>query len=303
MTLGARPSEGEGIVAGDVVNTAARLQTSAPPGGIVVGGATYRATTEVIDYEELELIRLKGKADPVAAWLVMGPRARFGTDLVRPATRFVGREDDIAVLQQAYRRTLRERAVQLMTVAGEPGVGKTRLVTEFGRWVDDQPEVVFWRQGRCLPYGDGVTFWAFGEIVKAHAGILESDGLDRVRQKLASVVDALDDDPRDRGWLLAALGSLAGIESDRALERDELFSAWRKFLEGVATRHPLVLVFEDLHWADDGLLAFLEELLDRSSGVPLLVICTARAGALRAPSQLGRRQAKLINGRPFAPFR
>ncbi|HWO69199.1 MAG TPA: adenylate/guanylate cyclase domain-containing protein, partial [Actinomycetota bacterium] len=276
VTLGARPEAGEGIVAGDVVNTAARLQAAAPVGAIVVGEGTYRATREAIDFQALEPIRLKGKAEPVPAWRVLGARSRFGTDLEQPRTPFVGRDDDLAVLQQAYRRAVRERSLQLVTVTGEPGVGKTRLVTELRRWVDDRPEIVSWRQGRCLPYGEGVAFWAIGEIVKAQAGILESDGPEAARRKLGEAVEAVVEDPRDRGWLLGALGPLVGLGGDQGLDRGESFGAWRTFLEAVAQARPLVLVIEDLHWADEGLLGFLEETLDRTTDVPLLVLCTAR---------------------------
>ncbi len=234
VTLGARAEAGEGIVAGDVVNTAARLQTAAPVGAIVVGEGTYRATQEAIDFRALEPIRLKGKAEPVPAWLVLGARSRFGIDLEQPRTPFVGREDDLALLQQAYRRALRERSLQLVTVAGEPGVGKTRLVTELRRWVDDRSELVSWRQGRCLPYGEGVTFWAIGEVVKAQAGILESDDPEAARRKLGEAVEAVVEDPRDRGWLLGALGPLVGLGDDQGLDRGESFAAWRTFLEGCA---------------------------------------------------------------------
>jgi len=276
VTLGANPSAGEAMVAGDVVNIAARLQTSAPAGGIVVGDATHRATANAIVYEELAPVRVKGKAEPVAGWLAIATRSSSGRGLERPATPFVGRQNDLAVLQQSYRRSLRERSLQLVTVTGEPGVGKTRLVTELSAWVDDQPEIVSWRQGRCLPYGEGVTFWALAEIVKAHAGILGSDDPAEARAKLAAVVDAFDEDPGERGWVLAAVGSLIGIESGRALDRSESFAAWRTLLEGMATKRPLVLVIDDLHWADDALLQFLEELLDRFHEGPLLVLCTAR---------------------------
>jgi class 3 adenylate cyclase len=176
VALGARPEQGEGIVTGDVVNTASRLQAVAPTGGIVVGEQTYRATLGVFDYQPLDAATVKGKAEPIPIWRALSARARFGTDLTRThATAMVGREVERGLLTGLFERSVRDRSVQLVTVVGEPGVGKSRLVAELFAHVDSTPDPVRWRQGRCLPYGEGITFWALGEIVKAEAGILESD--------------------------------------------------------------------------------------------------------------------------------
>ncbi|MHB8643799.1 MAG: ATP-binding protein [Gaiellaceae bacterium] len=272
VTLGARPAEGEAMVAGDVVNTAARLQGAAPVGAVVVGEVTFRATGTAIDYEPLEPVELKGKTEPAQLWRATGARSRFGIDL-EPArgTPFLGREHELTVLKEAFLRAERERAVQLVTVTGEPGVGKSRLVGEFRAWLDDRAELVRWRQGRCLPYGEGITFWALGEIVKAHAGILESDPPATAVEKLR---DALGGAP-DREWLVTRLAPLVGAESAQA-PRTESFTAWRRFLEDVAAERPLVAVVEDLHWADASLIEFLEHVVDWGSDVPLLVLCSAR---------------------------
>src|SRR5580765_1669401 len=277
VTLGARPAEGEGFVAGDVVNTAARLQQSAPVGGIVVGETTYRATKDLFEYEPLDAVALKGKAESLPLWQAIAPRRRFGVD-VEPIVRtpLIGRDDDLALLQSIYTRTLRDASVQLVTVTGEPGVGKTRLLAEFRKWVDDRPELVFWRQGRSLSYGEGITYWALGEMVKAQAGILESDTPEEAVAKLAVAVQEAAEDPSERDWLNASLAPLAGAGAALASEREESFTAWRRFIEGIASTRPLVLVFEDLHWADEALVAFVEHLVDWSSGVPLLVLCSAR---------------------------
>src|SRR5512146_1675877 len=259
VTLGARPAEGEGIVAGDVVNTASRLQGAAPVGGIVVGEATYRTTRDLFEYEPLDAVTVKGKKEPLPIWQATGARRRFGVDLdPTPQTPLIGRDDDLALLRSTFARTLRDSSTQLVTVTGEPGVGKTRLLAELRRWVDDQPDLVFWRQGRSLPYGEGITYWALGEMVKAQAGILESDTLDEVAAKLAVAVADASEDAAERDWLNARLGPLVGAAGAAAGEREESFTAWRRFVEGVAAQHPLVLVFEDLHWADDALLAFVE---------------------------------------------
>ncbi|HXE94398.1 MAG TPA: adenylate/guanylate cyclase domain-containing protein [Gaiellaceae bacterium] len=277
VTLGARPAEGESFVAGDVVNTAARLQQSAPVSGIVVGETTYRATKDLFEYEPLEPVAAKGKAESLPLWHAIAPRRRFGVD-VEPIVRtpLIGRDDDLALLQSIYTRTLRDASVQLVTVAGEPGVGKTRLLAEFRKWVDDRPELVFWRQGRSLSYGAGITYWALGEMVKAQAGILESDTPEEAAAKLAIAVEEAAADTSERDWLNASLAPLVGASAAPAGERDESFTAWRRFIEGIASERPLVLVFEDLHWADDALVAFVEHLVDWSTDVPLLVLCSAR---------------------------
>ncbi len=276
VSLGARPEQGEGIATGDVVNTASRLQGVAPVGGVAVGEVTYRATRDLIEYEPLDPVTVKGKQEPIPVWRALAARSRFGVDVERPKTPFVGREDDLALLQQTYARMLRESSVQLLTITGEPGVGKTRLVAEFQGYVDDRPEIVSWRQGRCLPYGEGITFWALGEIVKSHAGILESDGPEDAASKLAGAVDVVEEN--DREWVRSRLAPLVGIGADRegAAGQQESFAAWRAFLESIAANRPLVLVIEDLHWADDAMLGFVEHLADWSSGVPMLLLCTAR---------------------------
>ena len=278
VTLSAHPAEGEGMVAGDVVNTAARLQQHAPVGGIVVGEGTYRATQALFEYEPLGPVTAKGKSQTLSLWHAVAPRRRFGVDVEPIAqTPLIGRDDDLALLQSTYARTLRETSTQLVTIMGEPGVGKTRLAAEFRRWVDDQPEIVFWRQGRSLPYGEGITYWALGEMIKAQAGILESDGPEEAAEKLRVAVDEIAADDDERDWLRSSLAPLVGAGGTVAsAERDETFTAWRRFVEGIAAQRPLILVFEDLHWADEQLLAFVEHLVDWSTGVPLLVLCTAR---------------------------
>ncbi len=264
---------GEASVLGDAVNTAARIQTAAPVNGVAVGEATFGATERVFDYEPLDPVSAKGKAEPVALWQALAPRARFGSDVIRSLTTpLVGRETDLLLLRGTFEKSLRERSVQLVTVIGEPGVGKSRLVAELFSHIDGRPELITWRQGRCLPYGDGITFWALAEIVKAHAGIYESDGLEEAQRKLGLVLP----DGEDAPWLRARLLPLLGIDSGESVSREESFTAWRRFLEGIAEAGPLVLVVEDVHWADEALLAFLEHLVDWAQGVSLLVVCTAR---------------------------
>ena len=278
VALGARPEAGEGMVTGDVVNTASRLQGVAPTNGVAVGEATYRFTRNVFDYEALEPVSLKGKPEPVPVYRALGATSRFGSEAEATyATPFIGREFELVTIKTAYHRTLREDSVQLVTITGEPGVGKSRLLAELFSFVDDEPDIVFWRQGRCLPYGEGITFWALGEIVKAHAGILESDSPKEASDKLAAAVGAVLQDGSQRDWVTSRLAPLVGAKTDAAgAAKEESFTAWRRFLEAVAETRPLILVFEDLHWADPSLLEFIEHLVDWSSGVPILVVCTAR---------------------------
>jgi class 3 adenylate cyclase/tetratricopeptide (TPR) repeat protein len=273
VSLAARPDQGEGMVAGDVVNTAARLQGAAPVGGIAVSEQTYRSTEPIFEYESLGAIELKGKAAPVPAWRPVAARSRFGADVARThATRMVGRDIERRLVVDATERAFRDAQPQLITVVGEPGVGKSRLVSELFGHIDALPDLVRWRQGRCLPYGEGVTFWALGEIVKGELGILESDTPDVAGAKLER---ALPEGP-DREWLRQRLLPLIGLEASSSAEREELFTAWRRFLEGLALDAPSVFVFEDLHWADDAMLAFLEHLADWAEGVPMLLVATTR---------------------------
>jgi class 3 adenylate cyclase/tetratricopeptide (TPR) repeat protein len=278
VSRGARIAAGEAMVAGDVVNTAARLQTAAPVNGVLVGETTYRATASAIAYESVAPVQAKGKAEPVPAWQALEAKARFGIDVdEQPLGELVGRSDELALLDGALARVAREREPQLVTLVGVPGIGKSRLVTELARLVEQRPDLVTWRQGRCLPYGDGVSFWALGEMAKAQAGVLETDTADDAESKLESAVAALVPDAAESAWVLGHLKPLVGLGGSGADEsRSESFAAWRRFFEALAEQRPTVLVFEDLHWADDGLLDFVDHLVDWASGVPLLVVGTAR---------------------------
>jgi class 3 adenylate cyclase/tetratricopeptide (TPR) repeat protein len=277
VALGARPERGEGIVAGDVVNTAARLQAAAAVGTVIADETTMRSAEGAIAFEALEAVSAKGKSAPIPVWRVVQARSRVGEPETPTSTPFIGREHEHAVLFETFLRVERESAPQLVTVVGEAGVGKSRLVAELRSTLDDRPELVTWRHGRCLPYGEGITFWALGEVVKAEAGILESDDQDEAAGKLELCVSALVDDPSEREWFASRLAPLVGVAGEGgAVGRDESFTAWRRFLEAMAARRPLVVVVEDLHWADEALLDFLEHLLDWAAPVPLLVLSTAR---------------------------
>jgi class 3 adenylate cyclase/tetratricopeptide (TPR) repeat protein len=285
VAVDARPEAGEAMVAGDVVNTAARLQSAAPVNGILVGEATHRATGRAIEYREHASVDAKGKAEPVLVWEAVSARSALGVDVdLRPVTALVGRRHELGQLEHALARAREAREPQLVTVVGVPGMGKSRLVQELSLVVESMPQLIRWRQGRSLPYGEGVSFWALGEMVKAEAGILENDPPDTAREKLRRVVVESCADP-DVAWIAQSLAQLVGLaeEAGSGQRAGDAFPAWRRFLEGLAEERPTILVFEDLHWADDGLLDFVDGLVDWATDVPLLVVASAR------PELLSRR--------------
>ena len=293
VRLGIAPGSGEGFLTGDAVNTASRLQSAAPEMGVVVGLATYDATAAAFEYEELPPVALKGKADPVRIFRATSPRAAADPARAHGGP-FVGREVELALLTRAFDEVVAAGSPHLVTVVGEPGLGKTRIVAELRAHVGERAT---WRQGRCLPYGEGITFWALGEIVKAHAGILESDTAERVRAKLEAVLPG----GPEREWLRQRLLPLLGIEATSPAERDELFTAWRRFLELIAAERPTVLVLEDLHWADEAMLDFCDELAGRCAGVPLLVVGTARPELVERRAASPRTRSASRRSRPTRP--
>src|SRR5204863_4216484 len=269
------PEVGEGMAAGDVVNTAARLQSAAPVNGILVGEMTYRATAETIDYAERPPVEAKGKEAPIRVWDVAQARARFGVDLTPEArTPLVGRDRELEQLVGTLARARQQRSPELVTLVGVPGIGKSRLVGELFQSIEGGGVLTYWRQGRSLPYGQGVSFWALAEMVKAQAGILETDGEEEAAPKLQRTVEQLIDE--DAEWVLSHLRPLVGLASAAPGSQEEAFAAWRRFFEALAEQYPLVLVFEDIQWADDGLLDFIDDLADWVRDVPLLLVCTAR---------------------------
>ncbi|HYY74448.1 MAG TPA: BTAD domain-containing putative transcriptional regulator, partial [Solirubrobacterales bacterium] len=291
VTLGALVTEGEPVAVGDVVNTAARLRVAAPVNGVLVGEQTFHATRHSIEYREAGLVAVKGKRAPLRAWEAIRVLAQPGVDLSRHHSPFVGRERELAALRERLACAASEHSPQLVTVLGVPGIGKTRLVSELQNATAAANEPLRWRQGRSLPYGEGVSFWALGEMVKAEAGILESDATRKVDRKLRQAVHRTVEDPAKAAGVATYLGALIGLggeERATADRRGETFAAWRSFIEALADERPLVLVFEDLHWADDALLDFVDELTDRVSGIPLLVVATARPELLeRRPAWAG----------------
>jgi tetratricopeptide (TPR) repeat protein len=267
--------------------------------GIACSQQTYRQTERIFDYEELGPVTVKGKSDPLAVYRPLRARARFGSDVTRThTTPLVGRELEKTLLIGMFERSVQQRSCQLVTIVGEPGVGKSRLCAELFGYIEERPGLVRWRQGRSLPYGEGIAFWALGEIVKAECGILESDPPEEAESKLAAALPV--DDP-DLAWLRARLTPLVGAGGD-PVSQEESFTAWRRFLELLASGRETVLVFEDLHWADAALLSFLEHLADWAEGVPLLVLCTARPELYERHPHFGAeaRNAQRINLAPLS---
>jgi class 3 adenylate cyclase/tetratricopeptide (TPR) repeat protein len=261
------------MLTGDAVNTAARLQTSAEPGRSVVGPAVYASTKDVIEYRELEPLTLKGKAEPVPAWQALrikartrGERPRLGLE-----SRLVGRDEELAVLKQTLRRVETEGRPALVTIVGPAGVGKSRLVAELERYVEGLPQTVYWRRGRCLAYGN-TSYSAFADAIKAQCEIFDDDAAEIAGKKADAAVRELFGDES----IAPQIRALVGAGEARGVSREDLFEAWRRFLERMAARYPLALVLDDIHWADAGLLDFIEHVADWAQG-PIVVITTARA--------------------------
>ena len=288
VSLDARPSSGEGMAAGNVVNTTARLQAAAPVNGILVGETTYRATNRAIEYRQAPSVEAKGKTDSITVWEAIQAYSRISVETLETGAPLIGRRRELDVLTGALARARQERMPQLVTLVGVPGIGKSRLVYELFKAIEEEPDLVFWRQGRALPYGERVTYWALVEMVKAHAGVLESDSLQEVEKKVGQAIAAVLGESAEADWVGFHLRLLVGLATGSDLSGDrraESFAAWRRFFEALAEQNPLVLVFDGLHWADDDLLDFIDHLVDWSSNSAILVVCAAR------PELLDRRPA------------
>jgi class 3 adenylate cyclase/tetratricopeptide (TPR) repeat protein len=289
ITVGA---EGQGMVAGDVVNTAARLQSVAPSGSVLVGEATFRAADEAIVFEPAGEQTLKGKTAPIPSWralrVVAGRGGQGRAD--RPEPPFVGRDAEFVLLKDLFHATSRESRVRLVSVMGPPGIGKSRLAWEFEKYIDGLVETVYWHHGRSPAYGEGVTFWALGEMVRRRAEIAEGEDAQTARAKLAVALDQYVESEDDRRWIEPRLTSLLGLDEAPPGEQGELFAAWRTFFEWIARKGTVAMVFEDLQWADQGLLDFIDHLLAWSKGLPILVITLARPELLERRPDWGARQ-------------
>jgi class 3 adenylate cyclase/tetratricopeptide (TPR) repeat protein len=283
------PAIGENV-AGDVVNTASRLQSLAPIGCIVVGESTYRATRGSVEFVELAPAVVKGKTEALAVWRAAGLRSDAPLRDEDDPPPFVGRERERALLRELFARTVGGRSVQFVTIVGDPGIGKSRLVADLAEHLRSSGERVSWLRGRCLPYGEAITFAPLEEVARAATGIKRSDDLETAAGKLSETVHQLAETPDEGDWLRARLAPLLGVAEGMdgtAVSRSESFAAWSRFIERLATESPHVLVIEDLHWADPAMLEFLDQLSEHLSASPLLLVCTTRPELFDRRSEWG----------------
>ena len=274
VTLGAT---NQGMVAGDLVNTASRLQSAAAPGTVLVGEATHRAASNAIVFEEAGEQALKGKTSPIPAWRALRVVAELGgrnrsETLEAP---FVGRDLELRLLKDLFHATGRERRSRLVSVIGPAGIGKSRLGWEFSKYTDGVVDTTYWHVGRSPAYGEGISFWALGEMVRRRAGLFETDDETTTRSKIAEMLVEYVRDEADRQWIEPALLTLLGVETS-AGSSEQLFAAWRTFFERIAERGTVAMVFEDFHYADSGLIDFVDHLLEWSRTTPIFVITLSR---------------------------
>jgi class 3 adenylate cyclase/tetratricopeptide (TPR) repeat protein len=271
-------AEGEGMVLGDTVNTASRLQSIAQPGTVLVDDVTHRSSEAAIEYDDAGEHTVKGREQPVHAWTALRVVAGVGgarrsAGLEAP---FVGREPELQSIVETAESSGEERRSKLVAVVGPPGSGKSRLLWEYFKYVDGVEKVVLWHQGRCLSYGDGVAYWALAEIVRGRAQINEDDRPEVALAKLRETVREFVSEERERRLIEPRLAHLLRLEDRPDSDRADLFSGWRLFFERLSEDAPVILVFEDLQWADSGLLDFIDYLLEWSADYPIFVLALAR---------------------------
>jgi class 3 adenylate cyclase/tetratricopeptide (TPR) repeat protein len=305
VTIGAT---NQGMVAGDLVNTASRLQSVAPPGTVLVSESTMQAASGAVAFEPAGDQLLKGREAPVPAYRALRVVARRGgagrnEQLEAP---FVGRGPELRMLKDFHVATGAERRPRLVSIIGQGGIGKSRLVWEFQKYLDGVTEVVYWHQGRSPAYGEGISFWALAEMVRGRAGISDSDEPAEARTKLAASLAEWVTDETERRWIEPRMHQLLGIDANEAAERpdrESLYAAWRVFFERVADKGVVVLVFEDLQWADDGLLDFIDHILEWSRDRPIYILSLARPELLdrRSDWGAGRRNFTSLVLEPLEP--
>jgi class 3 adenylate cyclase/tetratricopeptide (TPR) repeat protein len=275
VTLGAT---GEGMVAGDLVNTAARIQSAAEPGAVYVGEATKRASEPTIAYRDAGSHELKGKEQAVplfrAIRVVSGRQGALKSTGLEPP--FVGRDRELRLVKELFHASADERTAHLVSAIGIAGIGKSRLAWEFYKYFDGLADTVYWHRGRCLSYGEGVTYWALADMVRMRCRIAEDDDDPATRSKLEATLSEVLLDADERAFVEPRLAALIGLDEDVAHDRHDLFAAWRLFFERLADTYPTVLVFEDMQWADASLLDFVEYLLEWSRSSRLFVMTLAR---------------------------
>jgi class 3 adenylate cyclase/tetratricopeptide (TPR) repeat protein len=262
------PTTGQRLVTGDAVNVASRLETAATPGEILIGDDTYRLVRNAVLVEPVDELDLKGKAEPMKAWRVLGVLTGAPSVARRFDSPLVGRERELTLLQQTFERSANDHASHLLTILGPAGAGKSRLARELLDSVDGQATPLV---GRCLPYGEGITFWPVMEIVKRAAGVGPTLALEESKHRIASIVAP---DP-DAELVAERLSAVLGLDSNGA-GTDEIFWSVRKLLEALARERPVVVLFDDVHWGEQTFLDLIEHLADCSRDAPVLIVCLAR---------------------------
>ena len=275
VTIGA---EGQGMVAGDLVNTASRIQSTADPGTVLVGDVTRRSTEQAIVYQDAGAHELKGKSEPVALFRALRVVSGVGGMLKSAGLEapFVGRDRELKLIKDLFHGAAEDGRAHLVSVTGIAGIGKSRLAWEFYKYFDGIVEQVYWHRGRCLPYGEGVAYWALADMVRMRCRIGEDEPADSARRKLQATLDEHILDAGERAFVAPRIAHLLGLDEAAAGDRQDLFAAWRLFFERLADVFPTVLAFEDMQWADASLLDFVEYLLEWSRDNPLFVITLAR---------------------------
>jgi class 3 adenylate cyclase/tetratricopeptide (TPR) repeat protein len=271
-------SPGESLVVGDRVNTASRVQSIAEAGTVYVDDHTRQLTSAAISYEDAGEHTVKGKADPLRLWravrVIAGVSgAQQGEEGLEAP--FVGREQELRLLKELFHASVDRSSARLVAVSGAAGVGKTRLRWEFVKYIDGLMDLMLWHSGRCLSYGDGVAYWALAEMVRQRLGIPEEASAEEASAKLSAGLEQWILDPAEREFVTPRIGALLGVH-EAGLGRQELFAGWRLFFERLSEHNPVIMAFEDLQWADDGLLDFLDHLLDWSAQKPIFILTLAR---------------------------
>ncbi len=300
VTVGA---QSQGMVAGDLVNTASRIQAQSPPGEVLVGEATKRATEAAVAYADAGVHRLKGKSEPLSLFRALRVVAGRGGLLKseRLEAPFVGRERELRLVKEVFHACTEDRRAHLVQVTGIAGIGKSRLAWEFFKYMDGLKTAYFWHRGRCLAYGQGVTYFALAEMVRGRAGILESEERESALTKLESMVEQYVPEEEDRRFVAPRLAHLLGLEERTAPDKQDLFAAWRLFFERLAESGPVVMAFEDMQWADPSLLEFISYLMEWSRSFPLFVMSLVRPDVAAAGLAANTRNATLIHLEPLLP--
>jgi class 3 adenylate cyclase/tetratricopeptide (TPR) repeat protein len=272
----------EGLVVGDRVNTASRIQATAPPGHCYVDDATRQATDASIVYAEAGLHELKGKTEPVHLFDALRVVAGVGGALKSEGLEapFVGRDRELRLVKELFHASAEDSRAHLVSVIGIAGIGKSRLAWEFYKYMDGLSSLFRWHRGRCLSYGEGVAYWALAEMIRGRANIIEGEEASSAAEKLHASVAEHVADQAEQEWVEPRLAQLIGLEERSARDKEDLFAAWRLFFERMSERFPVLMSFEDMQWADASLLDFIEYLLDWSKNHPIFVLTLARPDLL-----------------------